>query len=159
MGYFFGYKILECKRTEMKLKEGEWNCTTISIRVTPDDGLDLDAVVRVQLPNIDECDWLWDPSTSGLRSRLSHAMWCLCRPCHFVVFSCRERDDHQFNPLVPPGKQIKIVFRSFNTNKGIINWLRAWFQVVPFYKLADVLPYVFIFTAMTLLFDKHGMLD
>ena len=101
--------------------EGLRNRTTITVVVPEDAGNALGAIVLRQLPNLDQWDWgrveprvyigdysLRRKGTNGLAS---------------AVFSESEAVlKIKFNPSIPPGLTVNVVFRGFNPQSSIYQW-------------------------------------
>ena len=101
--------------------EGLRNRTTISVVVPEDSGHSLGAIVLRQLPNLDQWDWgrveprvylgdysLRGKGTSGLASA--------------VVSESEAVLKIKFNPAIPPGLTVNVVFRGFNPQSSIYQW-------------------------------------
>jgi hypothetical protein len=101
--------------------QGERNRTTICILVPPDAGAELETVVLYQQPNLDQWDWGHRPSqmykgSYALRGGKSDGSTT-------SSFSMAGNElTIKFNPPVPPGEQVNVVFRSFNPDEGIYQW-------------------------------------
>ena len=101
--------------------EGLRNRTTVTVVVPEDAGNALGAIVLRQLPNLDQWDWgrveprvyLGDYS---LRRKGSNGLAS-------AVFSESEAVlKIKFNPSIPPGLTVNVVFRGFNPQSSIYQW-------------------------------------
>ena len=101
--------------------EGLRNRTTVTVVVPEDAGNALGAIVLRQLPNLDQWDWgrveprvylgdysLRGKGTSGLASA--------------VVSESEAVLKIKFNPAIPPGLTVNVVFRGFNPQSSIYQW-------------------------------------
>ena len=101
--------------------EGQRNRTTISVLVPKDAGAELERVVLSQLTSIDRWDWgRRDPEIYfggyGLRRR--------GKPGLAEATTSKSGDELSihFDPVIKPGQQVNVAFRSFNPDADIYQW-------------------------------------
>ena len=101
--------------------EGEKNRTTISVRVPPNAGAELETLVLAQLPNHDQWDWGNRPpqvykGSYALRGGVSAGQ------ATSSFSSSGNELTITLIPPIPPGEQVNVVFRHFNPDEGIYQW-------------------------------------
>ena len=101
--------------------EGQRNRTTISVLVPDDAGAELERLVLSQLTSLDR--WTWGPNDPevhlgdySLRRRGKPGL------AEATMSQSGEELSIRFDPVIQPGQQANVIFRSFNPDADIYQW-------------------------------------